>query len=58
MCHSLQGLSSNLRTSMDDSIKTTNQSKNYDEDNDEKNITPSVIRRGLCIFPMEGKNSI
>ena len=42
---------------MADSLKNSNQETNYDEDNGETNITPSVIRRGLCIFPMEGKNS-
>ena len=42
---------------MADSLKTSNQERNYDEDNCETNITPSGIRRGLCIFPMEGKSS-
>lgn len=57
MCHTLQGLLFNHRTTMADSLKNSNQERNYDEDKSEINITPSVIRRGLCIFPMEGKIS-
>ena len=42
---------------MADPIKTSNQERGDDEDNCDIKITPSAIRRGLCIFPMEGKIS-